>query len=229
MVSIEKLKNLRAKNGWSQEQLATISGVSSRTIQRIEKHGDCSLETKMALSAAFGIEPSILNAQTDNIKVQLSYKSNILGWLTFFFIIIGIMLVSGGGEIKERLHINSIVMFGFFIAMTLRTHGIRRLMTCLRISFGLNRSTSKINIREVIRDFNEQIYIVYASAIFAFIFHWLRMGTLHFTSEASLGFSELMFASAVSALVYSIFVAEFIFRSAKMRMESKLMAHYVNE
>ena len=53
MVSTQILKQLRAQHGWTQEQLATISGVSSRTIQRIEQTGDCSLESKMAIAAAF--------------------------------------------------------------------------------------------------------------------------------------------------------------------------------
>jgi DNA-binding XRE family transcriptional regulator len=50
-----KIKQLRIDNGWTQDQLAQITGLSYRTIQRIEKSGRCSLESKMALSSAFNI------------------------------------------------------------------------------------------------------------------------------------------------------------------------------
>lgn len=51
----EKVKKLRLDNGWTQEQLARITSLSYRTIQRIERDGRCSLDSKMALSSAFGI------------------------------------------------------------------------------------------------------------------------------------------------------------------------------
>lgn len=47
------LKSMRSTKGWSQEQMAEISGVSVRTIQRIEKGEAPSLETAKALAAAF--------------------------------------------------------------------------------------------------------------------------------------------------------------------------------
>ena len=53
-VSPKKVKKLRLDKGWTQDQLAVIAGVSYRTIQRIEKDGRCSLDTKMSLSSALG-------------------------------------------------------------------------------------------------------------------------------------------------------------------------------
>lgn len=47
------LKSLRLGKGWSQEQLATISGLSERTIQRAERGDMPSLETVRALAASF--------------------------------------------------------------------------------------------------------------------------------------------------------------------------------
>ena len=55
VVCPDKVKQLRIDNGWTQDQLAQITGLSYRTIQRIEKSGRCSLESKMALSSAFDI------------------------------------------------------------------------------------------------------------------------------------------------------------------------------
>ena len=54
-VSRDRVKKLRTNKGWTQNQLAKITSLSHRTIQRIEKYGRCSLNSQMALSSAFGI------------------------------------------------------------------------------------------------------------------------------------------------------------------------------
>ncbi len=61
------IKQLRNQRAWSQEQLALISGVSHRTIQRIESSGNCSLETKKALASVFEIEITVLDIDGDAI------------------------------------------------------------------------------------------------------------------------------------------------------------------
>ncbi len=50
------LRKLRLKKGWSQEQLAQISGLNVRTIQRIERGQAPSLESKKSLAAAFEVQ-----------------------------------------------------------------------------------------------------------------------------------------------------------------------------
>lgn len=48
-----KIRNLRVQNTWTQQQLADLCNVSIRTIQRVERDGIASMETTMALAAAF--------------------------------------------------------------------------------------------------------------------------------------------------------------------------------
>lgn len=50
------LRKLRLQRGWSQEQVAEISDLSVRTIQRIERGGQASLESAKALAAVFQVE-----------------------------------------------------------------------------------------------------------------------------------------------------------------------------
>lgn len=50
------VKKLRDKNSWSQEQLAAFSGLSLRTIQRIEAGNTASLETLKSIASVFQIE-----------------------------------------------------------------------------------------------------------------------------------------------------------------------------
>ncbi|CCE03647.1 helix-turn-helix domain-containing protein [Bradyrhizobium sp. STM 3809] len=54
------IQKLRLQRGWSQEQLAEISGLSTRTIQRLERGAAPSLETLKALGAAFEVDLSTL-------------------------------------------------------------------------------------------------------------------------------------------------------------------------
>jgi len=57
------VRKLRMERGWTQEQLAQLTGLSVRSIQRIEQGQSCSLETQNAIAAVFGIERSILNSE----------------------------------------------------------------------------------------------------------------------------------------------------------------------
>ncbi len=70
------IRKLRTDRGWSQEQLAEISGVSTRTIQRIEQGGKASLESLKCLAAVFETPITDLkkdDPMTDNNKhVNLS-------------------------------------------------------------------------------------------------------------------------------------------------------------
>lgn len=50
------VRTLRDMRGWSQEQLAEISGLSPRTVQRVEEGVPSSLDTRRALAVAFGFE-----------------------------------------------------------------------------------------------------------------------------------------------------------------------------
>ncbi len=58
------IRKLRLDRGWSQEDLAEISGVSVRTVQRIERGGRASLETLKCLAAAFEAEIPDLQKDT---------------------------------------------------------------------------------------------------------------------------------------------------------------------
>lgn len=64
MINKDLVKKLRNERSWSQDQLATISGLSIRTVQRIESEGTSSLESKRALAAAFDINVSNLDINT---------------------------------------------------------------------------------------------------------------------------------------------------------------------
>ncbi|RVU72116.1 helix-turn-helix domain-containing protein [Pantoea dispersa] len=61
MSNTNKFRSLRLARAWSQEQLAELSGLSVRTVQRIENGDQPSLETLSALAAVFEVSISDLS------------------------------------------------------------------------------------------------------------------------------------------------------------------------
>src|SRR5206468_1724903 len=57
----DRLREFRSLKGWTQEQLASASGIGLRTVQRIEGGETPNGETLMALAAAFDVEVGQLN------------------------------------------------------------------------------------------------------------------------------------------------------------------------
>ena len=58
-----RLKQLREAKSWSQEHLAEASGLSLRTVQRVETEGNASPETRLALAGALGVDVAELGAE----------------------------------------------------------------------------------------------------------------------------------------------------------------------
>ncbi|WP_461494647.1 2TM domain-containing protein [Pyruvatibacter sp.] len=57
------IRKLRIDKGWSQETLAEVSGLSVRTIQRLERGDKASLETLTALAAVFEVDVPTLSTE----------------------------------------------------------------------------------------------------------------------------------------------------------------------
>ena len=78
------VQKLRLQRGWSQEQLAELSGLSVRTIQRIERGLPASNETLKSLASVFEIDFSTLQATqepamtTQATSIQAPYLTNQL-------------------------------------------------------------------------------------------------------------------------------------------------------
>lgn len=66
------IRKLRIEKGWSQETLAEISDLSVRTVQRIERGGNASLETLSAFAAVFEVDIATLAME------MTMYKQNEL-------------------------------------------------------------------------------------------------------------------------------------------------------
>lgn len=96
------VRKLRIERGWSQETLAEVSGLSVRTIQRIERGGKASLETLGALAAVLEVEISTLATETGMYKQRelstdeheaVEYVRDIKGFYTHLAIYLPTVVV----------------------------------------------------------------------------------------------------------------------------------------
>ena len=67
------MKALRQERDWSQEQLADFSGLSLRTIQRIEGTNKAGYESLRALAAAF-------ETDVESLELELAMDKSSSGW-----------------------------------------------------------------------------------------------------------------------------------------------------
>ena len=78
------IRELRTSRGWTQQQLADVTGLSLRTIQRVELQGNASMETLNALCATLEVERQALNAPAGKGRPLVLYLVGffVLGTLT---------------------------------------------------------------------------------------------------------------------------------------------------
>ncbi len=69
------VRKLQLQHGWSQEQLGQLSGLSTRTIQRIERGHKAGLESLKSLAAVFEIEMNDLIQEREvDSQTSLTYE-----------------------------------------------------------------------------------------------------------------------------------------------------------
>lgn len=103
-----QVQKLRLQKGWSQQQLAELSGLSTRTIQRIEAGQTPSTETLKSLASVFEIdfqqlqgEVDVVHSNTENeqaeklalLKVR-NLKSFYVHLLQYVVIITGLLILN---------------------------------------------------------------------------------------------------------------------------------------
>lgn len=90
--NLRDIKKMRLERHWSQEQLAEMSGLSIRTIQRIENGENAGLESLKALAAVFetDIKDSDKKEEEEQIRKEEEYVQNVKG----FYKILGVAIFS---------------------------------------------------------------------------------------------------------------------------------------
>jgi transcriptional regulator with XRE-family HTH domain len=73
-INVGLVLSARKQKSWSQEELATASGLNLRTIQRIESYTSASLQSKKALASALDLDVHDLDYQEIQMRQQWEYK-----------------------------------------------------------------------------------------------------------------------------------------------------------
>lgn len=80
------LKQLRLSRHLSQEQLADMSGLNVRTIQRIESGKNASVESLKCLASALNVDIATLNQEKFNVNKQSDNWQKLPWLLKFWFV-----------------------------------------------------------------------------------------------------------------------------------------------
>lgn len=134
-IDSNKVKSLRMSKGWSQEQLSEFSGLSLRTIQRIENGVTISMDSLNVLAKALDVDQKELVIKEDTqpstpievIKKCFLEFANFKGKATryeyWWFLLFMVLVLSIAYLIHERVYqIVSIIFLVPFLAV-----GSRRL------------------------------------------------------------------------------------------------------
>jgi transcriptional regulator with XRE-family HTH domain len=81
-INLRDIKEMRLERHWSQDQLAEMSGLSIRTIQRIENGENAGLESLKSLAAVFEINilDSDKKQEMEQIRKEEAYVQNVKGF-----------------------------------------------------------------------------------------------------------------------------------------------------
>lgn len=121
-INLRDIKKMRLERHWSQDQLAEMSGLSIRTIQRIENGENAGLESLKSLAAVFetNITDSNKKMEMEQVRKEEAYVQNVMGlykllavavlslavpfilalsdssnWMTFFWILLSWAVIIG--------------------------------------------------------------------------------------------------------------------------------------
>lgn len=120
------VRKLRLQRGWSQEQLAALTGLNVRTIQRIERGQQPSLESQASLASVFKVDISTFSdgdesmknnaTTTERVSLEadereaLDYVKGLIGFYSHLLSFVVIMSMTG-----IALGIQSFTFFWMFL------------------------------------------------------------------------------------------------------------------
>ena len=221
------LKQHRENKGWTQDLLAHTTGLSLRTIQRIESNGRASAESVLAISSALEVLPSDL--QSSDSTIHVNWKRGIImsGVITLTLIIVLIIsLFNLASDVVHYIDGPTIIFFcSFLVLITILGHGIdgiKRSLTGLKFMFAsdiLGGTAAK----RLVNLYSNQITYSYASATLVFLIGLIaviQQISNQFETESLLLILENLIPVLVIPYLYALIVSECILRPLKHKLIS---------
>lgn len=220
-ISPEKVKFYRRQNGWSQEALALAAGVSLRTIQRVEKEGNASDETQMAIASALNLaSPQALMLISNQIEAKFKRRTMMQSLLGLF---VGagaiLMLFTLGGELGYFTDFyTALFLLLFTYGLTAVSFGGQGLVLSVKAYIYLFSSdiNESANTQYLARIITKQIIFAYAGAAIGFVIGIVAI----FSNIAELDKATLFASYAVALLIviYALIWAEVILRPLAIKL-----------
>jgi DNA-binding XRE family transcriptional regulator len=220
-ISPERIKQLRNEQGWSQEQLSEVAGISHRTIQRIEKDGTCSPESHMAIASAFHVSPDeLLTEFKEEVGKGGLNISGIVGMLVSVGLIIWSIILAGRGALFFDAP-SLLLSVGMVFALSVMSSSVKQTVDtiCLLKWFFIEPKMER-NAQQYLPTLRKLILYSYTSGAVLTL-----VGLLATFSDPYYQGEKFFLAIAVSflTLFYGAILAELLFRPLKNKIMSMLV------
>ncbi len=168
-LSAQKIKRCREQKGWSQEVLAKATGLSLRTIQRIEADKRASAESVLAIASALEVMPNQLQSADDEIQVNWTRRMIMTGAIAIAALLATLIsLFNLVSDVSHYLDLPTLMfMSGFtalFSLLSFGTTGFKKVITGLKFLFAREVIGGE-SARLLGKLYGQQITYLYASAV----------------------------------------------------------------
>ena len=220
LLSPEKVKKRRHDNGFSQELLAKASGLSLRTIQRVEKDGKASPETQLALAATFNISPKELFQISTTPDVNWNWRNimqSVIALLVTGITVYFVVLITG--NVSVFIDTISLLFLLFFMysgtVIAFGVGGLLKSITGLRFLF-TNEIEATPASQYLSRILAKQIWFIYGGA-----FIGVLIGRIAIQANMPADSDGLGAANAVNLLVllYAAIFSEGVLRPLAIKLK----------
>lgn len=172
-LSTEKLKQLRKQKGWSQDLLAKATGLSLRTIQRIETKGVASAESTLALASAFEVTPAQLLDEPAKVSAQWNKSGSMqVGLILLLFFACAFSLFAIVANINDYLDLPSLMFTLLFSAFLMLIgygfEGCKNALSGLKYLFAQD-VVGGCAAKELAMTYRSAIHSLYAAATIMFL------------------------------------------------------------
>jgi transcriptional regulator with XRE-family HTH domain len=225
-ISAEKLKQTRLEHGLSQDLLARQSGLSLRTIQRLEQAGGGSAESLLALSAALNISPQALRLKELPPVTSWSFQHQgikISALILLAALLLFLISLASSGQFSIYLDMVSLVFLLLFVpTITLLACGKQNLILSVKHLGALfaEPSVSLAERNRLLAVYQLQYQLCYGGALVITLLGLVSL--LHFSAE----FDQRLLQSGISVLslpwLYAAVVSEILLRPLIFKIQLNL-------
>ncbi|MBA6253120.1 helix-turn-helix domain-containing protein [Colwellia sp. MB3u-55] len=222
LLSTDKIKKLRSENGWSQEVLAKATGLSARTIQRIESDGKASAESALAIASVFNLSPQLLMATPNEIEVNWTRKiimKNLLALVVISGTVAMLVILAGSTDLVID-GLSGVFLVLFLYAATIiafGTDGMIKSLIGLKYLF-TDELVGGSQAKYLSELYNSQVKFLYGGALVGLV-----IGAISILGNVDTYDNfVIQRASSVNLIVlfYAALMAESVFRPLSLKLKT---------